>query len=100
MKKHYESILLNTIEGMATDADDRGDSSFAIRLSVHDAFEICRTMRKSQKSGSWIHGHGLNSRKTVCSNCGQRNLFSKNKRGYFLAEKSNYCPYCGAKMDL
>lgn len=100
MTEHYKSILLNTIEGMATDADDRGDSSFAIRLSVEDAFEICRMISKSQKNGKWTHGHGLNLRKTVCSNCGRRNLFRKNKNGCFLVEKSNYCPNCGAKMDL
>lgn len=36
------SILKNTIESMASDADDKGEKDFAIRLTVEDAFALCR----------------------------------------------------------
>lgn len=35
-------ILKNTIEQMACDADDKGLADFGLRLSVADAFAICK----------------------------------------------------------
>lgn len=35
------SILLNTIEQMACDAEDKGERDFGLRLSVEDAYALC-----------------------------------------------------------
>lgn len=37
-------ILKNTIEQMACDADDKGLTDFGLRLSVADAFTLCKLM--------------------------------------------------------
>lgn len=36
------SILKNTIGQMAADADDKGQTDFSLRLSVADAFNLCK----------------------------------------------------------
>ena len=36
------SILKNTLEQMASDADDKGEKDFGLRLTVEDAFALCR----------------------------------------------------------
>ena len=36
------SVLKNTIEGMASDAEDRGEISFKMTMYVQDAFALCR----------------------------------------------------------
>lgn len=36
------SILKNTIQQMASDADDKGEKSFGLRLTVEDAFTLCK----------------------------------------------------------
>lgn len=36
------SILKNTIGQMAADADDKGQTDFGLRLSVADAFNLCK----------------------------------------------------------
>ena len=36
------SILLNTIEQMACDAEDKGEIDFGLRLTVEDAYALCR----------------------------------------------------------
>lgn len=43
-------ILKNTIEQMACDADDKGLADFGLRLSVADAFAIC----KLEPPSRWI----------------------------------------------
>lgn len=35
-------ILKNTIEQMACDADDKGFADFGLRMSVADAFTLCK----------------------------------------------------------
>ena len=50
------------------------------------------------KHGEWGHKYSLH--KIVCLNCGTPRPYQKTKRGYHLAWDSNYCPNCGAKMDL
>lgn len=45
------NALKNCIEGMAIDAEDHGQDAFNIRLSVQDAFEICRWQPKSEIAG-------------------------------------------------
>lgn len=42
MSNEELSILKNTIEQMASDADDRGLADFGLRLSVADAFVLCK----------------------------------------------------------
>ena len=37
------SILINTLEGMAADAEDKGEDGFGIRLTLED----CRVIRKA-----------------------------------------------------
>lgn len=48
------------------------------------------------KHGAWVHGR--NEKHFVCSECGSERPFIKGRS--FLAWYSNYCPECGAKMDL
>ena len=35
-----------------------------------------------------------------CSECGQKIIKVRNVDGYCYNDKPNYCPNCGAKMDL
>lgn len=35
-------ILQDTLEGMASDADDKGEKDFGLRLTVEDAFALCK----------------------------------------------------------
>lgn len=42
MKELEMSILLNTIDNMASAADDKGEKDFGLRLSVKDAFGLCK----------------------------------------------------------
>ena len=42
MEKHEMSVIKNTLEGMACDAEDRGEISFRCTLYVKDVYELCK----------------------------------------------------------
>lgn len=49
------SVLKNTIEQMASDAEDRGERDFCIRLTVDDAFALCKLKPVSPAAhGRWL----------------------------------------------
>lgn len=55
---------------------------------------------QAPKTGKWIAKesiHGL-ERYYECSNCSNRCLYEYVEIGFQNA-KTNYCPYCGAKME-
>ena len=86
------SILKNTIESMVSDADDRGEKDFGLRLTVEDAFTLCKLQPV-------VHGHWIFSdHRWICSECHENPTFGM---GYVQSERSlyAYCPHCGAKMD-
>lgn len=45
-KEMYISILINTLEQMAADADDKGEDGFGIRLTLEDSRVICKALGK------------------------------------------------------
>lgn len=99
------SVLKNTIEQMASDAEDRGERDFCIQLTVDDAFALCKLKPVSPAAhGKWERVANPNWPAHIhdkCSICGWWNTRNalcydgSNKPGHSL----NYCPNCGAKMD-
>ena len=49
------------------------------------------------KRGQWKINEYKNHLHVVCSNCNKE--FYVYKQGQYRIDRSNYCPYCGAKMD-
>lgn len=86
------SVLKNTIEQMASDAEDRGERDFCIRLTVDDAFALCKLKPVSPAAhGRWLQ---VDSTKCRCSHCDIIALIALYPHG-----DKNFCPNCGAKMD-
>ena len=53
-------------------------------------FRVKQWLEHSEKHGRWIHHqYGNTEGYYECNNCGKINSY-----------ESNYCPKCGAKMDL
>ena len=81
------SVLKNTLESMASDAEDKGQTDFGLRLTVKDAFELSRLEKVVH--GTWIASDNTYPR-FKCSVCHFRDFRLRH----------NYCPNCGARMDL
>ena len=94
MTEHEMNILKNTIEQMACDADDKGNDSFLIRLSVSDAFALSGL--KFCKKSKWVYGK--TKKEIVCESCGSKRPYEKCKRNYLIISNSKFCPNCGAMM--
>lgn len=64
---------------------DRGWSDALLEIVEH-----APTIEPEQKKGKWIYNVNSESisEEWDCSECGQ-----------WIFEKTNYCPYCGAKME-
>lgn len=68
--------------------------------AIIDALDNLPSVTPQQKIGRWILSGGY----WRCSNCNQKTLLKldKSKSGYreYAPIKSDYCPNCGAKMDV
>ena len=92
MANHELSILKNTIEQMAANADDKGKKDFDIRLTIEDALSLCKLA--PVRHGEWefpiLQDGDENDPRCKCSECGSIET---------PLARHRYCPNCGAKMD-
>lgn len=81
-KEFDVSVLLNTIEGMASNADDKGESDFGMRISVKDAFGLCRYIYRLEAEHDALLSDVNDYQGSVCCYCKHIVRDNEKKRVY------------------
>lgn len=97
-----ELIRCATVEQVFCTSDMRPVSRQICRVVADDEVDILADHLIShgvtvQKHGRWVDHFVRDWR---CSECGEPIYKVRNVDGYCYDDKPNYCPNCGAKMDL